>query len=239
MVAALALYGLACLRNPDEYRFLDAVDLPIHETGHLVFAPFGEFLQFLGGSIFQLVVPIAFVLYFRHRRDGFAASVVLFWVAQNFWNIARYVGDARARELPLVGGGEHDWAYLLGSLGWLRHDQTLSASLRVIGFIVFAVSIWFAWQYSGGGNRDAAHGPGGARHLSACTPEPGHGTAPVSGATRRRARQSLRFHARQPPGRSPRHRSSSMLATRQRSASGSRSRRATSVGTASALSACR
>lgn len=149
MIAALLLYGIVCIRQPEVYRFLDAVDLPIHETGHLIFAPFGEFLHFLGGSIFQLAMPIAFVVYFWRRQDGFAASVVLFWVAQNFWNITGYVGDARTQALPLVGGGEHDWAYLLGRLGWLRHDQTLSAALRAIGSIVFVVSIWFAWRYSG------------------------------------------------------------------------------------------
>src|SRR6185437_13761394 len=93
LVIALLLYGIIGLRNPDEYRLLDAVDLPIHETGHLVFAPFGDFLQVLGGSIFQLVVPAAFVIYFWRRQDRYAASVVLFWVAQNFWNIARYIGD--------------------------------------------------------------------------------------------------------------------------------------------------
>jgi hypothetical protein len=148
IVAALLVYGIACLRDPDEHGLLDYVNLPIHETGHLVFAPFGELLQFLGGSIFQLVVPSAFVLYFWRRGDRFAASVVVFWVAQNFWNIARHVGDARVQELPLAGGGEHDWAYILGSIGWLEHDQTLSGALRIAGFIVFVASIWFAWQYS-------------------------------------------------------------------------------------------
>jgi len=39
--------------------------------------------------------------------------VALWWVAQNLWNISVYVKDARAEELPLVGGGEHDWNYLL------------------------------------------------------------------------------------------------------------------------------
>lgn len=148
LVVALLLYGIICLRNPDEYGLLDAIDLPIHETGHLVFAPFGEFLQFLGGTIFQLVAPSAFVIYFWRRQDRYAASVVLFWVAQNFWNIARYIGDARAQVLPLVGGGEHDWAYLLGALGWLRYDQALSGAARAIGFVIFALSTWFAWRYS-------------------------------------------------------------------------------------------
>lgn len=143
------MYGIVCLRRPDEYRLLDSLDLAIHETGHLVFAPFGEFFQILGGTLFQLMVPVTFSLYFWKRKDRFSAAVVLFWVAQNFWNIARYIADARAQELPLVGGGEHDWAYLLGTLGWLRHDETLSTSVTAVGFLIFVASIWLGWLYGG------------------------------------------------------------------------------------------
>ena len=153
-VAALFLYGIVLIRRPDEYRLLDSVDLAIHETGHLVFAPFGEFLQMLGGTLFQLIIPIAFVWYFWKRQERFSAAVVLFWVAQNFWNIARYVADARAQELPLVGGGEHDWAYLLGALGWLRHDQTLSTAVTGIGFLLFAASLWLGWRYGGNAGKE-------------------------------------------------------------------------------------
>lgn len=150
------MYGIVCLRRPAEYRLLDALDLAIHETGHLVFAPFGEFLQMLGGTLFQLIVPVTFAWYFWKRRDRFAAAVVLFWVAQNFWNIARYIADARAQELPLVGGGEHDWAYLLGTLGWLRHDQTLSTSVSAFGFLIFVASTWLGWWYGGDAARNRA-----------------------------------------------------------------------------------
>ncbi|HVE79375.1 MAG TPA: hypothetical protein VNA89_10960, partial [Gemmatimonadaceae bacterium] len=122
-VAFLGIYGVRCLVRPDEYRLLDNVDVAIHETGHLVFAPFGEFITALGGTLFQLIVPLAFVVAFLRRGDRFAASVVLWWVAQNLWNISVYVRDARAQVLPLVGGGEHDWAYLLAELDLLPRDQ--------------------------------------------------------------------------------------------------------------------
>ena len=61
LLAFLAIYGFVALRTPDEFRLLDSVDLAIHETGHLVFAPFGEWMGMAGGTIFQLLVPIAFV----------------------------------------------------------------------------------------------------------------------------------------------------------------------------------
>ena len=141
LTAVLAFYGIRLLLHPDAGSLMDSVDLPIHETGHLVFSPFGEFVQFLGGTMFQLIMPAAFVVYFARRSDRHAASVALWWVAQNCWNISVYVRDARAQELPLVGGGEHDWAYLLGRLGWLKRDQVLGHDVWFVGVVLFVLSI--------------------------------------------------------------------------------------------------
>ena len=136
----LAIYGLRLLAHPGSGSLMDAVDLPIHETGHLVFAAFGEFMQFAGGTLFQLMMPAAFVVYFARRGDPHAASVALWWVAQNLWNISVYVRDARAQVLPLVGGGEHDWAYLLGRLGLLRSDQGIGRAVWFVGVVLFIVA---------------------------------------------------------------------------------------------------
>lgn len=137
----LAIYGVVSLRAPEAGRLLDSVDLAIHETGHLVFAPLGEFTGFLGGTLFQLLVPGAFVAHFLRRRERFGAAVCLWWVAQNCWNVSVYVADARARELPLVGGGEHDWAYLLDALGWMSHDSAIARGIHAIGVVTFAFAL--------------------------------------------------------------------------------------------------
>jgi hypothetical protein len=141
LTVLLAFYGFRLMVHPDMGSLMDSVDLPIHETGHLVFAPFGEFIQFLGGTLFQLIMPSVFVGYFWRRGDKHAASVALWWVAQNFWNISVYVRDARTQALPLVGGGEHDWAYLLGRLGWLRYDQAIGRGNWSIGVLLYLVAI--------------------------------------------------------------------------------------------------
>lgn len=141
LTVLLALYGLSIARHPDGGSLMDNVDLPIHETGHLVFSPFGDFMQFAGGTLFQLIMPAIFVGYFLRRKDRHSASVALWWVAQNFWNISVYAADARAQELPLVGGGEHDWAYMLGELHWLQHDQRVAKVIWTIGVVVFVASI--------------------------------------------------------------------------------------------------
>ena len=138
---ALGLYAIPLVRHPENGSILDGVDLAIHETGHLVFMPFGEVIQFAGGTLFQLIVPAAFVWYFIRRGDRHAATVPLWWIAQNLWNISVYVRDARAQELPLVGGGEHDWAFLLGRFGLLAHDQGIGRGVHALGMLVCFVAI--------------------------------------------------------------------------------------------------
>ena len=72
LTVLLAVYGVIIILNPDEFRLIDNVDLAIHETGHLGFGFFGEFLGFLGGTLFQLIVPLTFFGYFLYHgdRDG-------------------------------------------------------------------------------------------------------------------------------------------------------------------------
>ena len=146
LTALLAVYGFVIFGSPYSFRIIDNVDLAIHGTGHLLFGPFGEFLSFLGGTLFQVIVPLTFFGYFLRQGDRHSASVLLWWVAQNCWNISVYVKDARSQELPLVGG-EHDWTYLLYELDLLVHDQAIGQAIYVIGIILFAASIgWGLWS---------------------------------------------------------------------------------------------
>jgi hypothetical protein len=148
LVGGCCLWAVLYLRSADRYGLLDHVDLPIHEAGHLVFAPFGEFLGFLGGTLLQLLFPLAFVVHLWRRADHFAAWMVTGWVAQNLWNIARYIGDARAQVLPLVGGGEHDWAYLLGETGLLMSDTAIAAAVQAAGVVLFCFAMVKAYFHS-------------------------------------------------------------------------------------------
>jgi hypothetical protein len=137
----VAAYLTAYLRRPDAFLLLDHVDLAIHEAGHVLFAPFGEFAGIAGGTILQLVVPAAFVLYFARTGQRYAAFIVLFWVAQSLHNVAVYMGDARAQLLPLVGGEYviHDWAYMLSRLRLLQEDRALADAVKAT-----AALAWFA-----------------------------------------------------------------------------------------------
>lgn len=141
----LAIYGWVCLRSPGTYRWLDSLDLAIHETGHLVFAFGGETLGILGGSLMQLLVPAAFAAALWRRGDRHGATVPLWWLGQSCWNISVYARDARAQELPLVGGGEHDWAILLDHWGWLQRDQEIGRAIFFSGVVLYAVAVVAGW----------------------------------------------------------------------------------------------
>jgi hypothetical protein len=145
----LALYGAVLIRHYGTYGFLDNVDLPIHEAGHIFFSPFGDFIQFLGGTLMQLIVPSVFLGYFLVQSNRYAATVMMWWVAQNLWNISVYMRDARSQLLPLVGGGEHDWAYLFGRLGVLSHDQQIAGVVRTVGILLFVAAIVLGLRYAG------------------------------------------------------------------------------------------
>lgn len=149
LVALLAWHTLVWIADPalgpgDGTWFLHGVSLGMHETGHLVFAPFGETMTILGGSLLQVLLPIVFAATFAVRRAGYAAGICAWWVAQNVADVAIYVADARAEALPLVGGGEHDWAMLL--LRWNRLDadvtiaRALSHGAAVLAIVALAIA---------------------------------------------------------------------------------------------------
>ncbi|HEV2086122.1 MAG TPA: hypothetical protein VGR09_13680 [Gemmatimonadales bacterium] len=147
LTVVLAVYGWLCLISPGTYRWLDSLDLAIHETGHLVFAFDGEILAVLGGTLFQLIVPAVFAVALWRRGDRHGATVPVWWLGQNCWNISVYVRDARAQELPLVGSGEHDWAFLLDHAGWLERDQTVGGAVYLTGIVLYAIAIVAGWIF--------------------------------------------------------------------------------------------
>jgi hypothetical protein len=141
LTVILAVYGFLLLRDPGASHLIDSVNLAIHEAGHVFFGPFGEFIGFLGGTLMQLIVPLTFMGYFLFKRDQYAASVLLWWVGQNLWNISVYIKDARAMELPLVGGGVHDWRVILGETGLLPRDQEIGQTVFTVGVLCYLVAV--------------------------------------------------------------------------------------------------
>lgn len=135
LLLAWFAYMLVHHLRDDEYTSLiGALNLGIHELGHLVTRPFGEWISIAGGTLVQCLVPVGSMFMFYRQRDFFAIAVAWGWLATNLFNVATYMADARSMALPLVsvGGGEayHDWNYLLDSCGLLRFDKKLAFLVR-------------------------------------------------------------------------------------------------------------
>lgn len=139
LVLYLAWVGVRHLADTDYGSWFAALNLGIHEGGHLLFSwqPF-DFLTVAGGTLLQLAAPVASVWMFCRQPDYFAVAVCGGWLSTNLYAIATYVADAQELDLPLVsvGGGEadHDWAYMLEALGLLEWDHTLAFLIRVVAF---------------------------------------------------------------------------------------------------------
>jgi hypothetical protein len=147
LTIASAAYGVAILAAPETWSFIDGINLPVHESGHLVFAPLGDTMELLGGTLLQLLFPLAVAAFFTLHGDEHAASLGIWWVGQNFVNVATYVSDAQQLALPLVGGGEHDWNMLLSGWGLLAQSTQLAQLVRGFGFLVMLVAtVWGVFE---------------------------------------------------------------------------------------------
>jgi hypothetical protein len=138
--------GLAHLRDPEAGGIFAGITFGVHEFGHLLFAFGGEFLTVLGGSLNQVLIPSAAGALMFHYRDYFGMAVAGTWLSSSLLDMARYVADARAQELDLVGFGEdpgHDWAYLLNHWGALPHDLQIAGGIRFVALLLLIASIGF------------------------------------------------------------------------------------------------
>ena len=112
------------------------ITLAFHEMGHIVFIPFGRTMTIAGGSIMQLLVPIAAALYLlKKQRDWFGFVVGMSWLSFSMFELATYIGDASREELPLVsfgGGYHHDWSMLLTQWHLLNDCGAIAFGVRIL-----------------------------------------------------------------------------------------------------------
>lgn len=150
----LSIYFLWIAWDPMQGSFLDNVDLPIHEFGHLLFRILGEFMGIAGGSLFQVIFPAVFVGYFVWQRSFYSAAVVSLWVGQSILNVWVYAADAVVMQLVLTSGSTgaegsfHDWNYMLTHFGLLGSTKTVAGIIRFIGTSTIIISSVFSVYYS-------------------------------------------------------------------------------------------
>ena len=125
--------------------FLDYANLIFHEAGHIILMPFGDFLHVLGGSLMQLLVPGIVLSTFIRQKELFSAGFALFWLGESASNLSYYISDARAQQLPLLGGDPsgHDWTWLLTHMNLLSADTTIGTVVNVLAICAMLVGLCY------------------------------------------------------------------------------------------------
>ena len=130
--------------------FLHLIDLPFHEAGHIFFAPFGDLMTSLGGSLTQVLVPIVCLAAFLTTSPNpFGAAVMCWWAGENLQDVAIYINDARALQLVLIGGHTgaevegHDWEHILQLTGALHRDHQIADLAQWSGAVLMVAGL--AW----------------------------------------------------------------------------------------------
>ena len=144
----VGLFLLLVLRSEPGFVFLlDHANLLFPEAGHPVVGLLSSRLEPYGGTLGQLVFPCVLAVAFWRKGQplGFAAACI--WFFENWFNIARYLADARAMELPLVGGGDHDWNTILPRWGLLQYDTRIAAVLKLTAWLgITTTCAWVPWR---------------------------------------------------------------------------------------------
>ncbi len=151
---ALASLGFAwtmyLIKTADDgwVRIIDDANLVFHEAGHPIFSLLGSTLGLYGGTLGQLAIPAGIAAAFWARREAVGCAVTGFWFFENYLNISRYMADARAQVLPLLGGGEHDWTAIFMRWGVLSSDTAIAGVVAGVGWLgMIGVWGWLVWRW--------------------------------------------------------------------------------------------
>lgn len=147
--AVIAGCGLWIAVDDDGWlSIIDSANLTFHEAGHMIYGLLGQTLGLYGGTLGQLTIPALALGMFAYRRNWPGAAIALAWLGENCFNIARYMADARAQLLPLVGGGEHDWWHIFTRWNVLAHDTRVAATTRTLGWMMIGAALGLiVWQF--------------------------------------------------------------------------------------------
>ncbi len=126
---------------------IDTIDLFIHETGHSIFGIFGRFIYFLGGSLFQIIIPSATVLVFAQSSLR-SIPFTLYWTGQSIVNVSIYIGDAPYQRLHLISHAAiHDWRWLLSYTGTMEYAEDIAMIVNIAGLLTCCIGIGIGFYF--------------------------------------------------------------------------------------------
>lgn len=115
------------------------VEYGVHELSHIVVAFLPSVFVAAAGSVGEISLTILVVIAAVKSRAMFTAVFGSLWMMLALHSVGRYMADARAMVLPLMGPGsnaQHDWHYVFGQLGLLPYDTAIGGVVFGIGTVV-------------------------------------------------------------------------------------------------------
>jgi len=140
------------VRDYNYYRFINEVNIGIHEIGHLVFSVFwSQAIHVLWGTLLQLLFPVLFFVILWRKKNYFIAMLCVARFATNLFNISWYMYDATRLALPMLSMSWdiettiHDRNYLFDLRWVIGYTDQISLVTRMIGYIFYALALFWLW----------------------------------------------------------------------------------------------
>ena len=150
-VLLISVWGWFALVQNDQTPIFVFLNIAVHETGHVLFRPFGELTMLMMGSGFEVLFPLVVGAYFLIRkRDLVATAVAWGWAASAFASAATYIGDADDGRLALLGAtgpdAAGDWERILGVefFDKVFLADRIAGVVRTVGFVLWFVALGLA-----------------------------------------------------------------------------------------------
>lgn len=147
----IAVWGWFALVKNDQTPIFVYLNIAVHESGHVLFRPFGELTMLIMGSGFEVLFPLAAGVVFLLRKRDLVATVVCWgWAASALASAATYIADADDGQLALLGAtgpeAAGDWERILGEEFFDKvylADQ-IAGTVRTSGYVLWFVALGLA-----------------------------------------------------------------------------------------------
>jgi hypothetical protein len=147
----IAVWGWFALVKNDQTPIFVYLNIAVHESGHVLFRPFGELTMLIMGSGFEVFFPFAVGIVFLIRKhDVISTAVSWGWSASALASAATYIADADDGRLALLGGTgpdtAGDWQRILGEQFFdkVYLADSIAGTVRTFGFVLWFVALGLA-----------------------------------------------------------------------------------------------
>ncbi len=163
----IAVWGWFALVQNDQTPIFVYLNIAVHETGHVLFRPFGELTMLIMGSGFEVLFPFAVGLVFLIRkRDLVSTAICWGWAASALASAATYIADADDGRLALLGAtgpdAAGDWERILGAefFDKVYLADSIAGRVRTLGYALWVVALGLAiWAIVRNRRQETAENP--------------------------------------------------------------------------------